>query len=154
MADARTPIFFEDLTVGRTYRTDSVEVTAAEIASFAERYDPQPMHLDPVAARQSVFGGLVASGWMTAALTMRLMVLGEFHLGTGVVGLGVDTLQWPRPVRAGDRLTATVEVIAVRPSTSKPRFGLAKIRTTTANQNGEPVQVMVSNVLLPRRPVE
>ena len=144
-------MFYEDLALGRVFRTGSVDVTAAEIASFAARYDPQPFHLDPEAAAQSVFGGLVASGWMTAALTMRLMVQSEFKFGSGVIGLGVDTLQWPKPVRPGDTLTASVEVIAMRASESKPGLGVVKIRTSTSNQRGEVVQVMVSNTLVRRR---
>lgn len=144
-------MYYEDLAIGRAYRTASIDVTADEVASFAARYDPQPFHLDPVAAKQSVFGGLVASGWMTAALTMRLMVQSEFNFGTGVVGLGVDTLKWPRPVFPGDRLTATIEVAAMRTSESKPGFGIVKLKTTTANQDGEIVQVMVSNVLVRRK---
>lgn len=148
---ARPQLFFEDLAVGRVYRTASVDVTADEVKSFAARYDPQPMHLDPVAGEKSVFGGLVASGWMTAGLTMRLMVTGEFGFGSGAIGLGVETLQWPRPVRPGDTLSATVEVIAARESKSQLAHGVVKLRTTTLNQRGEPVQVMVSNVLVPRR---
>ena len=144
-------MFYEELVIGRAYRSGSIEVTAEEITTFAARYDPQPFHLDPVAAAQSVFGGLVASGWLTASLTMRLMVLSEFKFGRGVVGLGIETLRWPQPVRPGDVLTATVEIAAMRTSESKPDYGVVKIRTTTANQRGETVQVMVSNVLVPRR---
>jgi acyl dehydratase len=142
---------YEDLAVGRSFRTASIAVTAEEVAAFAARYDPQPFHLDPAAAKQSVFGGVVASGWMTAALTMRLMVQSEFSFGTGVVGLGVDTLKWPAPVRPGDTLTATIEVAAMRTSETKPGFGVVKLKTTTTNQRGETVQVMVSNVLVRRR---
>ncbi|HUR59768.1 MAG TPA: MaoC family dehydratase [Opitutaceae bacterium] len=145
-------LYFDDLTVGRVFHTTAVEVTVEEIVSFAGRYDPQPFHTDPVAAEKTVFGGLVASGWMTAALTMRLMMTGEFHFGSGVVGLGVDSLQWPRPVRPGDRLTASVEVMGTRTSKSRPAHGIVKIRTTTTNQENAVVQVMVSNVLAPRRP--
>ena len=144
-------MFYEELVIGRAYRSGSIEVTAEEITTFAARYDPQPFHLDPVAAAQSVFGGLVASGWLTASLTMRLMVLSEFKFGRGVVGLGIETLRWPQPVRPGDVLTATVEIAAMRTSESKPDYGVVKIRTTTTNQRGETVQVMVSNVLVPRR---
>lgn len=150
---SRPQLFFEDLAVGRSYRTDAVDVTAEEVRSFASRYDPQPFHVDDIAAKESVFGGLIASGWMTAALTMRLMVTGEFGFGAGAVGLGVDSLQWPRPVRPGDTLTATVEVLAARGSKSQPAHGIVKMRTTTANQRGETVQVMVSNVLVPRRTI-
>lgn len=146
------PFHFEDLAIGRTYRCRTVEVTAEEITRFAARYDPQPFHLDPIAAQESVFGGLVASGWLTAALTMHLMVGSELEFGPGVVGLGVDTLQWPKPVRPGDCLSATIEVIAMRASASKPDFGIAKIRTTTTNQRGEIVQTMLSNILVRRRP--
>jgi acyl dehydratase len=126
-------------------------VTAEEIVAFASRYDPQPFHLDTAAGAQSVFGGLVASGWLTAALTMRLMVKSEFKFGCGVIGLGVDSLRWPQPVRPQDSLRAVVEVTAMRLSASKPTHGVVKIRTTTTNQRDEPVQIMVSNVLVQRR---
>ncbi len=151
-ADSRPQMFYEDLAVGGIYRSAAIDVTEQEAIAFAARYDPQPFHTDAAAAQQSVFGGLVTSGWLTAALTMRLMVTSEFSFGSGVVGLGVDSLRWPRSVRPGDRLTATVEVTAMRVSGSKPDFGVVKIRTTTANQQGETVQVMVSNVLVRRRP--
>lgn len=153
MSTAERPqMFYEDLTLGATYRSPTIEVSTEEAIAFAQRYDPQPFHTDAAAAARSVFGGLVASGWMTAALTMRLMVSGEFHFGPGVVGLGIDTLRWPRPVRPGDKLTAVVEVMAMRPSGSKPEYGIVKIQTTTTNQQGEIVQSMVSNILMPRRP--
>lgn len=144
-------LHYEDLAVGRTFRNGPIAVTREEIIGFASRYDPQPFHLDAAAGEKSLFGGLVASGWLTAALTMRLMVQSEFRFGTGVVGLGVDSLRWPRPVRPGDQLTITVEVTATRTSESKPGFGVVKIRTTTTNQADEVVQVMVSNVLVRRR---
>ena len=144
-------MYYEDLTIGRVYRTGSVDVTAGEITTFAARYDPQIFHLDPIAAARTVFGGLVASGWLTASLTMRLMMTGEFKFGGGVVGLGVESLQWPRPVRPGDRLTVAVEVTAMRTSASKPDHGIVKIRTTTTNQDQQVVQAMISNVLVPRR---
>lgn len=146
-----TPIYYDDLSVGRVYRSGTLGVTAEEITTFAARYDPQPFHLDPIAAGRSVFGGLVASGWLTAALTMRLMVTSEFSFGHGVVGLGVESLRWPQPVRPGDELSATVEIEAMRVSASKPGFGVVKIRTTTTNQRAEIVQVMSSNILVQRR---
>ena len=144
-------MYYEDLTIGRVYRSAAIEVTAEEITTFAARYDPQPFHLDAAAAKESVFGGLVASGWLTASLTMRLMVKSDFKFGSGVVGLGVESLRWPQPVRPGERLVATVEVIAMRASASKPQHGIVKIRTTTTNQRDEVVQSMTSNVLVPRR---
>jgi acyl dehydratase len=147
----REKIYYEDLVIGRVYRGGTVNVTAEEIVAFATRYDPQPFHLDPTAAQQSVFGGLVASGWLTASLTMRLMVTSEFRFGEGVVGLGIEALRWPQPVRPGDTLTATIEIAAMRTSESKPDFGVVKIRTTTVNQREETVQILTSNVLVPRR---
>ena len=147
-----TPIFYDDLAVGRVFPSGSVDVTEEEIVTFARRYDPQPFHVDPVAAEKSVFGGLVASGWLTASLTMRLMVTSEFSFRRGVIGMGVESLRWPAPVRPGDRLTASVEILSLRPSQSKPQFGIAQVKTTTLNHRGETVQVVVSNVLVPRRP--
>jgi acyl dehydratase len=151
----RTPIremFYEDLGVGQVYRTDSIEVTREEMLTFAGRYDPQPFHLEDDAGSRSVFGGMAASGWLTASLTMRLMILSNFRFANGVVGLGVESLRWPRPVFAGDRITAAIEVTAMRRSESKPQHGVVKFVTTTTNQRGEVVQVKTSNVLVPRRP--
>src|SRR5438045_3703306 len=113
-------LYYDDLAVGRSYRGGSVDVTAEEITDFGARYDPQPFHLDASAAEKSVFGGLVASGWLTASLTMRLMMTGEFTFVGGAVGLGVESLQWPEPVRPGDRLSAVIEVEAMRTSNTKP----------------------------------
>lgn len=147
----RPQMYYEDLEVGRVYTTGSIEVSAEEAATFAARYDPQPFHMDLAAAQQSVFGGIVASGWLTAALTMRLMVEGALGVGGGVVGLGVDLLRWPQPVRPGDTLTALVEVMTMRVSESKPAWGVVKLRTLTTNQTGAVVQEMLSNILVPRR---
>jgi acyl dehydratase len=146
-----TPLYFEDLTVGARYRTGSIEVTAEEIVGFARRYDPQPFHIDIAAAEKSVFGGLIASGWLTAALTMRLMVNGEFTFGSGAIGLGIDSLRWPQPVRPGDVLSSEVEILSKRESQSRLEFGVVKMRTTTRNAAGKVVQAMVSHVLVPRR---
>lgn len=138
--------------VGRSHMCGQITVAEAEALAFAARYDPQPFHLEAEAGKRSVFGGLAASGWLTAALTMRLMVTGGFELGDGAVGLGVDSLQWPKPVFPGDTLSVSVEAVALRASASRPTFGVAKFRTTTTNQHGEIVQVMTSNVLVPRTP--
>jgi acyl dehydratase len=127
-------------------------VTAEEITAFAAQYDPQPFHLDDAAARQTMFGGLAASGWHTAALTMRLLVGGEFRPAGGIIGGGMDELRWPRPLRPGDTLRLETEVMEVRPSRSRPQQGLVKARTTTFNQHDEPVQVIVANLIVPRRP--
>ncbi len=152
--EAKPALYFEDLAVGAAFGTPSVEVTAEEVRTFAARYDPQPFHLDEAAGRASVFGAMVASGWMTAALTMRLMVQSEMRLADGAVGLGIDALDWPRPVRPGDTLTARMEIEAVRVSESRPEFGVVKLRTTTRNQHGRRVQVLVSNILVRRRPAD
>lgn len=144
-------LYFEDLHVGQTFPTDSIEVTATEVVEFASRYDPQPFHLDAAAARTSVFGGLVASGWLTGALTMRLIVRGKMQLAGGLIGLGADSIHWPRAVRPGDRISAVSEIIALRTSEKKPQHGIVKIRTTTSNQHGEVVQILVANQLMLRR---
>ena len=151
MNPARPRLYFEDLMVGSQHPCGDILVTDTEALAFAARYDPQPFHLDAEAGRRSVFGGLAASGWLTAALTMRLMVTGGLDLGDGAVGLGIDSLQWPRPVFPGDTLSVVVEALALRTSASRPTFGVAKFRTTTTNQRGEVVQLMTSNVLVPRR---
>lgn len=146
-------LYYEDLAVGRVLRTGEVEVNREEMLAFASRYDPQRFHLEEEAGVNSVFGGMSASGWFTAALTMRLMTLGEFRFGAGgAVGLGIDELRWPRPVHVGDRLTATTEVAAMRVSASKPAHGVVKFITTTRNQRGEVVLTKAAQVLVPRRP--
>ena len=145
------PRFLEDFTVGDRFPTGSVTVTEDSITSFAAQYDPQVFHLDREAAAQSLFGELVASGWQTAAMTMRLMVDSRFAGATPLIGLGVEGLKWPRPVRPGDVLSATVEVLEIRPSQSNPTRGSMRIRTTTVNQDGETVYEMTSTTLVPRR---
>jgi acyl dehydratase len=142
---------YEDLTIGRRLRTGTIEVTREEMLAFASRYDPQPFHLEETAGQGSVFGGMSASGWFTAALTMRLMILGEFKFRGGAVGLGVEAIRWSRPVHVGDRLTAETEVAAMRVSESRPAFGIVKFVTTTTNQRGEVVMTKTANVLIPRR---
>ena len=146
------PLYLEDITVGQTFGTGTVTVDIEEVREFAAAYDPQPFHLDEVAAGESLFGGLVASGWHTAALTMRLLVEGEFQPVGGLIGLGVEQIRWPRPVRAGDVLRVESEVLEVRESKSNPGRGIVKVRNTTLNQGGEPVMVQVANLIVPRRP--
>ncbi|MEA2552543.1 MAG: hypothetical protein QOJ65_719, partial [Fimbriimonadaceae bacterium] len=127
MPTAANELFFEDLELGKQYPCGKTTVTREEIKEFARRYDPQPFHLDEEAARNSVFGTLVASGWHTAALTMKLRVEGELQLAGGWIGLGVDKLVWPKPVRPDDTLTATTEVLDMRESKSKPQWGVIKL---------------------------
>jgi acyl dehydratase len=144
--------FLEDFAVGQVFKTGRKRVDKDEIFAFAKEYDPQPYHLDEAAARKSPFAGLAASGWHTAAMTMRLLVDGEFKPAGGILGVGFDELSWPRAVRPGDELHVHSEVLEVRPSKSKPDRGMIRVRNTTFNQNDEPVQIFTGNLLVPRRP--
>jgi acyl dehydratase len=144
--------YLEDFSVGQTYGSGRLRVEEERIKSFAAEFDPQPFHLDADAARESILDGLAASGWHTAALTMRLLIESELKPAGGIVGVGFDELRWPKPVRPGDELWLRSEVLEVRPSKSRPEQGLIKVRTTTFNQNSETVQVLVSNLIVPRRP--
>jgi acyl dehydratase len=144
--------YLEDFAAGQTFGSGRLRVDADRIKSYAAEFDPQPFHLDEQAARNSLFRGLAASGWHTAAITMRLLVESELKPAGGIVGAGFDELRWPRPVRPGDELRVQSEVLEVRPSKSRPEQGMIKVRTTTLNQNGEAVQVSVGNLVVPRRP--
>ena len=145
-------LHLEDLAPGQRYGSGRrLTVSAADVTAFAAQFDPQPFHLDDAAARNSAFGGLAASGWHTAALTMRLLVESDFRPAGGIVGAGMDELRWPRPVHPGDELHIETEILEVRPSRSRPEQGLVKARTTTFNGRGEPVQVLVANLVVPRR---
>jgi acyl dehydratase len=144
-------LYLEDFAAGQTFGSGGLRVDKEEIKAFAAEFDPQPFHLDEEAARNSIFQGLAASGWHTAALTMRLLVESEFKPAGGVIGAGFDEFRWPRPVRPGDELHLKIEVLEARPSKSRPDQGLIKVRTTTLNQNDEAVQVNVGNLIVPRR---
>lgn len=144
-------VYFEDLHVGQVLTSaERAPLTEAEIVEFARAFDPQPFHTDPEAAKHSFFGRLVASGWHTAALTMRLMVETLAFEG-GLIGAGCDRLIWPQPVLPGDRLKLRCEVLELRSSKSRPDHGLAKVRITTLNQRDEAVQVVTPTMLVPRR---
>jgi acyl dehydratase len=149
--NSRAPLYFEDLAVGQIYRTGALKVDADAIKVFAGNFDPQPFHLDEAAAAKTFFQGLAASGWHTAALTMRLLVSEGAPLAGGIIGAGMDELRWPRPVRPGDQLHLESEVLELRPSRSRPQQGMVKMRTTTLNQNNEPVQIIVANLVVPRK---
>ena len=130
-----------------------VNIAAATCTGPGERAELHILVPRAEAAKHSLFGGLIASGWHTAAMTMRLMLDGEFKPAGGILGVGFDGLSWPRPVRPGDELHAKSEVLEVRPSKSRPDRGTIKVRTTTFNQNDEPVMIFTGNLLVPRRPV-
>jgi acyl dehydratase len=149
----RARLHLEDLQPGMIHRSAGEPVTmdAESIKAFARQFDPQPFHLDEGTAAKTFFKGLAASGWHTAAVTMKLLVEGGLPLAGGIIGAGVEEVRWPRPVRPGDRLRVESEVLEVRPSRSRPEQGIAKVRTTTLNQNNEPVQIMTSNLVVQRR---
>ena len=147
-----TERYLEDFAVAQTFGSGRLRMDAERIKTFAAEFDPQPFHLDEAGARGTIFRGLAASGWHTAALTMRLLVESELGPAGGIVGAGFDELRWPRPVRPGDELHVESEILEVRPSKSRPDQGMIKVRTTTFNQNNEPVQVSVGNLVVQRRP--
>ena len=143
--------YLEDFVVGQKFGSGRLTIDAQRIKSFAAEFDPQPFHLDDETARGSIFRGLAASGWHTAALTMRLLVESDLKPAGGIIGAGFDEFRWPRPVRPGDELYVESEILEVRPSKSRPEQGMIKVRTTTLNQNDEPVQISVGNLVVPRR---
>jgi acyl dehydratase len=144
------PLYLEDLYLGQRFTSGVYRVDEAHIKAFAAEFDPQPFHLDAAAARTTIFGGLAASGWHTAAITMRLMVGGGVPLAAGIIGVGGE-ISWPRPTRAGDVLRVESEIVAIIPSRSKPNQALVKVRSTTLNQDGEPVQVFTGKILVFKR---
>jgi acyl dehydratase len=144
--------YLEDFVVGQVFGSGRLVVDEERIKSFAAEFDPQPFHLDEESARHTIFRGLAASGWHTAAMTMRLLVDSEIKPAGGIVGAGFDEFRWPRPVRPGDELRLESEVLEVRPSKSRPDQGWIKVRTTTLNQNADAVQILIANLVVPRRP--
>ena len=142
--------YLEDFQVGQRFVSASHTMDEAQIVAFARQFDPQPFHVDPEAARHSFFKGLVASGWHTAAISMRLIVSGEFRIAGGIVGGGGE-VTWPRPVRPGDTLQVHSEVVGVTPSRSRPERGMVAVRSETRNQRGEVVQIHTAHLVVPRR---
>lgn len=144
---------FEDFAVGQTFRSQPHRMELDRIVAFAREFDPQPQHLGEDAAAASQFGRLVASGWHTAAVSMRLFISDALPpIAGGGQGAGMDGLAWPRPVLPGDELRVEAEVTAARPSRSRPDKGLITVRVTTLNQDGEAVQTVSHTVMVPRRP--
>ena len=142
--------YFEDLAVGQKFHSPTLSVDAGAITAFAAAFDPQPFHLDDAAARRTIFAGLAASGWHTAALTMRLCVASDFRPAGGILGIGGE-LSWLKPVRPGDELRVECEILDLRPSRSRPQQGVVKIRVTTLNQHGETVQTFTPTLFVDRR---
>ncbi|HEX8701850.1 MAG TPA: MaoC family dehydratase [Myxococcaceae bacterium] len=144
--------YFEDFQVGEVQETGSYQVSREEILAFSRQFDPQPFHLDDEAARASIFGGLIASGWHTASICHRLIVQDLLGKAVSLGSPGVDELRWLRPVRPGDTLTVRVEVLSLAPSRSKPDRGAIKFRFEVRNQSGEQVMTEIANALFGRRP--
>jgi acyl dehydratase len=143
--------YLEDLQVGQRFTSAKHRLEADEIKAFAREFDPQPFHLDEDAGKASLLGGLAASGWHTAAVTMRLQVEGGLPLAGGLIGAGAE-IAWPIPTRAGDVLMVENEILSITPSRSRPERGMVSILAQTRNQHGEVVQRLVIKVVVPRRP--
>jgi acyl dehydratase len=144
-------MYLEDLRVGQNFTSGTYVMEAARIKEFAAEFDPQPFHLDERAAQASIFKGLAASGWHTAAVAMRLLVTGGLPFANGLVGLGGE-IAWPRPTRPGDILHVESEIVEITPSRSKPHQGIVTVRGTMFNQNRETVYLLTAKLLVLRRP--
>jgi acyl dehydratase len=150
--DREKGLYLEDLFVGQKFISPTYQIDAEQIKAFAREYDPQPFHLDDAAAEASVFAGLAASGWHTAAIAMKLLTSGGLPLGNGIIGFGGE-LAWPKPTRPGDTLHVESEVLEIVPSRSKPGSqAIVKVKSTTLNQKGEAVHMFTSKVLVFKRP--
>jgi acyl dehydratase len=144
-------LYLDDLRPGQTFRLGHRRVTREEIVEFATAWDPQPFHLDEAAAQASIYGQLIASGWHTACVFMRLFADGLLNRSAAIGSPGLDELRWLKPVYAGDSLDARVEILAVRPSRSRPDRGAARIRCVVSNQRGDEVLTMIATVMFLRR---
>ena len=142
--------YFDDLKAGDRFRSEPLTVTEKQLVEFAHKFDPQMFHLSRKRAERTIFKGLIASGWHTAATTMRLFVE-TLNFAEGAIGLGVDELRWPHVVRPGDALTVETEIVDLRPSRSRPGYGIIRLRNITTNQRGEIVQTMLASAMVPRR---
>jgi acyl dehydratase len=154
MTDSQPPratelLYLDDLQIGQRFTSEAYSLDDDMIKSFAGEFDPQPFHLDGQAAQETLFGGLAASGWHTAAITMRLLVH-SLPLAGGVIGAGAK-VTWPRPARPGFELHVESAVTEIRPSRSNPRRGIVTVRTETRNQHGDVVQILISKLVVPRR---
>jgi len=143
-------LYLDDLSVGQRFTSGTYRMDATRIKEFAAEFDPQPFHLDETAAEASIFKGLAASGWHTAAVAMRLLVTGGLPLADGLIGFGGE-ISWPRPTRPGDVLHVESEVVEIRPSRSKPNQGIVTIQGTMLNQNGDAVYLLTAKLLVSRR---
>jgi acyl dehydratase len=152
MSEPEQKLYLDDLYVGQRFTSGAHLMDEAQIKEFASEFDPQPFHLDEAAAHATVFKGLAASGWHTAAVAMRLLVAGGLPFANGIVGFGGE-IAWPRPTRPGDILHVESEIVEITPSRSKPHQGIVTVRSTTLNQNGETVYLLTAKLLVFRRVV-
>ena len=143
-------LHLEDLYVGQRFTSGLYRLDEDQIKAFAAEFDPQPFHLDETAAQDGFFHGLAASGWHTAAVTMRLLVTGDLRLASGLIGLGAE-IAWSKPVRPGDTLRVESEITEILPSRTKPDRGVVIVRSVTTNQNGDQVQVLTAKLLVFKR---
>jgi acyl dehydratase len=147
---ALNALFLDDLHVGQRFSSGSHTIDEVQIKAFAARFDPQPFHLDGEAAKATLFGALAASGWHTAAITMKLLVESGLPLRGGIIGSGGE-ISWPKPTRPGDALTVFSEIEDVTPSRSRPDRGMIRVRNETRNQHGDIVEILIANLVVPRR---
>ena len=148
--ESNDPLYLEDLRVGQRFTSSVYQLSEEQIKAFAAEFDPQPFHLDNAAAQNSIFRGLAASGWHTAAITMRLLVTGQMRFAAGTIGLGGE-IEWPLPVRPGDSLHVESEITEISPSRTKPDRGVVTVRSVTFNQEGAEVQRLIAKLLVFRR---
>ncbi len=146
-------LYLEDVFVGQRFKSATHLLDAAQIKTFARQFDPQPFHLDEEAAEDTFFGGLAASGWHVAAITMKLLVGDGAPIAGGMIGAGGE-IAWPQPTRPGDALTVESEVLEVKPSRSRPDRGMVALRSETRNQRGELAQIFTAKLVVPRRGAE
>ncbi|MEQ9813879.1 MAG: MaoC/PaaZ C-terminal domain-containing protein [Azospirillaceae bacterium] len=146
--------YFEDIAAGDRVTTGEIAVSAGDIETYCRQFDPQPHHLDPAAAAETVLKEIVASGWHTTSITMKLLVEGEALGGAPIIGMGARELKWPRAVRPGDRLHVVAEVIETRASSGGRPFGTVTLQVRTLNQEGAPVLEMVTSLIMPTRPAD
>jgi acyl dehydratase len=151
MHDKYSGLYLDDVEVGQTFTSGTYVMDAGRIKTFAAEFDPQPFHIDETAAKESIFHGLAASGWHTAAAARWLLTTSGLRFADGILGLGAE-ISWPRPTRPGDILHMDTEIVEIRPSQSKPERGIVTIRSTMLNQNGETVYLLKANLIVPRHP--
>lgn len=149
-ATASDALYLDDLTVGQRFSSAAHALDAEQIKAFARQFDPQPFHLDEEAAKATFFGGLAASGWHVAAITMKLLVGDGAPFAGGVIGAGGE-IAWPRATRPGDVLHVESEVLEITPSRSRPDRGMVTMRSETLNQRGEAAQILTAKLVVPRR---